>query len=273
MTPVHILPSILPPISHQLHLGCIISSISTSFWTVTLCVTEGSWPSFWKLYLLGGLTVSLQAHTVPWHSGTGGYMGNLIPYFISIAALPLGAARRKFSHHKGLSGCDIHHRMYVLGGGHTWTRYGWGKNTDVIPSKQGRHQAMDRMKMKRHFRCCVATEQLCSKEHLPHAHPAVLCTGVSCPRVFRTCCWRLYPVGNEPPILKSTGGLIPRSLMFIQCRSASQPTKAWVQNTKHKDVALWLTIFFLCPTSNNALLTAKAKTKLKAQVKVASCRQ
>lgn len=37
-------------------------------------------------------------------------MGNLIPYFISIAALPLGAARRKFSHHKGLSGCDMHHR-------------------------------------------------------------------------------------------------------------------------------------------------------------------
>lgn len=75
-------------------------------------------------------------------------MGMLIPYFISIAALPLGTAGRKFSHHEGLSGHDTHHRkcsgwwdMHELG-------ICWGKNTDTILSKQGRHQAVDRKRKK-----------------------------------------------------------------------------------------------------------------------------
>jgi len=37
-------------------------------------------------------------------------MKTLTPYFISVVAVPLGAVRRKFSHHEVLSGCDTHHR-------------------------------------------------------------------------------------------------------------------------------------------------------------------
>lgn len=56
------------------------------------------------------------------HSGAGGCTGMLIPYCVSVAALSLGAAGRKFSHYEVLSGPDTHHRkhtgwwdMHVLG--------------------------------------------------------------------------------------------------------------------------------------------------------------
>lgn len=59
-------------------------------------------------------------------------------------------------------------------------------------------------------------------------------------------------VVNEPPLLKSTyyscstNSQIPN---VYHCRSASEPTKARMQNMKHNDVVLWLTNLFLCPTS------------------------
>lgn len=42
---------------------------------------------------------SFQSYAAPWYPGAGAYMRMLIPYFISIAALPLGTAGRQFSHH------------------------------------------------------------------------------------------------------------------------------------------------------------------------------
>lgn len=89
-----------------------------------------------------------QGHTVPWYSAAGGYMGMLIPYFISIAALPLGTAGRKFRYHEGLGSCDTHHRS--CSGWWDINELGvcWGKNTDVVLSKQGRHQVVDRKRKK-----------------------------------------------------------------------------------------------------------------------------
>lgn len=52
--------SYFPTASLGLHK---IYNISTLLWTVTVCVLEGSWSSFWKLCLPGDLTVSLQAHS------------------------------------------------------------------------------------------------------------------------------------------------------------------------------------------------------------------
>lgn len=53
-------------------------------------------------------------HTVSWYSGAGGYMGMLISYFISIAALPLGTAVRKFRYHEGLGGCDSPQELFWM---------------------------------------------------------------------------------------------------------------------------------------------------------------
>lgn len=72
----------------------------------------------------------------------------LIPHFISVAALPLGAAGRKFSHHKGLSGRDTHHRQCSGWQDRHELLMCWGKNTDMILNKQGRYQAEDRKRKK-----------------------------------------------------------------------------------------------------------------------------
>lgn len=81
----------------------------------------------------------------------------LIPYCVSVAALPLGAAGRKFSHYEVLSGPDAHHRkrtgwwdMHELG-------MCWGNNTDTILKEARQASSRGQKEEEKHPTCCLAT--------------------------------------------------------------------------------------------------------------------